>query len=128
MTRALLGALALVLAAFTTPAMAADVSANFEVIEGKEKYTTEGGVTISKKNGKTYVTLSDDFAFPGAPDPQLGFGNNGAYDKSTTFVELTNLKGAQTFELPEGINADSYNEFYVWCVKYSVPLSVAKLK
>lgn len=122
------GVLALVAAAFVTPAVAGDASGQFSVIKGKEKYTTAGGVTIAKKDGKTVVMFSDDFKFPGAPDPQLGFGNNGSYDKSTTFTKLTKLKGAQSFVLPASIDSSKYNEFYVWCEKYSVPLSVAKLK
>ena len=127
MTKILFGALALFVAAFVTPASAGDLHGKFSVIEGKEKYTTVGGVTIKKSGGKTMVVFSDDFKFPGAPDPQLGFGNSGAYDKSTTFVKLTKLEGSQSFEVPSNINVSDFNEFYVWCEKYSVPLSVAKL-
>ncbi len=128
MIRVLFGVVALSLAAFATPAAAGDLSGQFTVLEGKEKYTTVGGVTIKKSGGKTLVVLSDNFKFPGAPDPQLGFGNNGSYDTSTTFVKLTELEGKQTFELPANIDVANYNEFYVWCEKYSVPLSLAKLK
>jgi len=128
MTRIVFGFVALALAAFATPAAAGDLSGQFSVIDGKEKYTTVGGVTIKKSGGKTLVVLSDDFKFPGAPDPQLGFGSNGSYDKATTFVKLTKLEGSQTFEVPSNINLSNYNEFYVWCERYSVPLSLAKLK
>lgn len=128
MKHVIFGVLGLALAAFVSPAIAGDASGQFSVIKGKEKYTTAGGVTIKKEGGKTIVMFSDDFKFPGAPDPQLGFGNNGSYDKSTTFTKLTKLKGAQSFVLPASINPSKYNEFYAWCEKYSVPLSVAKLK
>ncbi len=128
MKNVIYGIFALVFAAFVTPALAGDASGQFSVISGKEKYTTAGGVTIKKQGGKSYVVLSDDFKFPGAPDLQLGLGNNGPYDKSSTFTKLTKLAGSQTFELPAWVDPSKCNEFYVWCVKYSVPLSVAKLK
>ena len=128
MKNVIYGVFALVFAAFVTPAMAGEASGKFTVISGKEKYTTAGGVTIKKQGGKSYVVLSDDFKFPGAPDLQLGLGNNGPYDKSSTFTKLTKLAGSQTFELPAWVDPSKCNEFYVWCVKYSVPLSVAKLK
>jgi hypothetical protein len=73
------------------------------------------------------VVLSDDFSLDGAPDPKLGFGSDGSSDDATTFAVLEKLNGTQTYVLPASIDPSLYNEFYVWCERFSVPLGIAKL-
>ena len=94
---------------------------------GKSDHITTGKVSIEKHDGKYIVTLHEDFSLDGAPDPKLGFGNSGSYDGSTTFHKLNNLTGKQVYELPAGIDPTAYNEFYIWCEKFSVPLGVASI-
>ncbi|MEM7023220.1 MAG: DM13 domain-containing protein [Pseudomonadota bacterium] len=95
---------------------------------GASNHVTVGGVTVKKGTGGSQVELHDDFSLDGAPDPKLGFGNDGQYDTASRFSVLNDNTGAQTYDLPDGIDPSAYNEIYVWCEKFSVPLGVAKLQ
>lgn len=95
--------------------------------EGKSDHETSGGVSIVESNGKYSIQLADDFSLDSAPDPKVGLGKDG-YDPSTKAGHLTSLKGASAYELAEGTNIGDYNEVYIWCEKFDVPLGVAKLK
>lgn len=66
--------------------------------------------------------------FDGAPDPKVGFGRDGAYDKTSQLAPLGAKKGHQTYQLPASVDPAKYNEVYIWCEQYSVPLGVAKLQ
>ena len=39
----------------------------------------------------------------------------------------TGGEGEQTYTVPASINVDDFNEVYVWCRRFSVPLGVAAL-
>lgn len=94
---------------------------------GKSGHATSGGVSVKKTAEGPVVVLEPNFKFDGAPDPKLGFGKNG-YDRSAKFSALKSNSGQQTYTLPESIDPAEYNEIWVWCEKYAVPLGVAKLK
>lgn len=119
----------LVLALFSfivaAPAIAGDKSGN---LRGASGHITTGKVEIVNKGGVIQVILADNFTFDGAPDPKLGFGNSGKYDLKTTFAPLKSLKGKQVYTLPSGIDPSKYNEFYVWCERFGVPLGVASIR
>ena len=72
------------------------------------------------------VELLDDFTFDGAPDPKVALGNNG-YDPKTLMGPLKKNRGASSYQIPVGINPDDYNEVWIWCERFNVPLGVAKL-
>jgi len=95
---------------------------------GASNHVTTGTVTIEKQDGQFIVTLHDDFSLDGAPDPKLGFGNSGHYDGTTTFHVLKKLNGKQVYQLPTSIDPAAYNEIYIWCETYSVPLGVASIR
>ena len=76
----------------------------------------------------TTVHLLDDFRFDNAPDPRIALGADGTYAPETQTQLLTSFSGASSFELPEGINPDDYNEVWVWCEKFSVGLAIATVK
>ncbi|MGZ2259616.1 DM13 domain-containing protein [Roseobacter sp. A03A-229] len=95
---------------------------------GKSDHITTGGVTIVKHaDGTATVTLEDDFSLDGAPDPRVAFGKDGAYVPAGDLGELKMLNGKQVYTVPASINVDDFNEIYIWCLKFSVPLGVAKL-
>ncbi len=94
---------------------------------GKSGHAASGGVSVVKTATGTVVVLAPDFKFDGAPDPKLGFGKNG-YVESTQFSELKSNSGKQTYDIPAAIDPADYNEVWVWCEQYSVPLGVATLK
>ena len=58
---------------------------------------------------------------------ELALGNNG-FDKKTLFTKLKSNSGAQVYRLPPGIDPAKYNEVWVWCETYDVPLGKAKLR
>ena len=95
--------------------------------KGASRHVASGTVSVSKSSSGTIVTLEKDFSFDGAPDPKLGFGRNG-YDPKAKFSELKSNKGKQVYEIPSSIDASKYNEVWIWCQQYNVPLGVAAIK
>ncbi|MGF1509474.1 MAG: DM13 domain-containing protein [Myxococcota bacterium] len=106
--------------------------------EGRSDHATRGGVSIVKTNSGMIVLLESDFFQDGAPDPTIGFGMGGKFDKASQFSPLKNtsgepavkeaVKGAAAYVLPARIDLSKYDEIYIWCEEFSVPLGVAKLK
>ncbi len=95
--------------------------------EGRSDHVVSGGVTILKTDSGYVVVLEPDFSLDGAPDPKLGFGKSG-YKASTNFSELRTNKGVQAYSIPASIDPKKYDELWVWCEKFDVPLGVAHLK
>ncbi len=96
--------------------------------KGKSGHVTKGTVTVEKTSKGYRVRLAKNFFLDGAPDPWLGFGKNGRFVKKTRFSVLRKNKGAQTYVIPASLKAESYNQVFVWCKKFSVPLGVATFK
>lgn len=111
----------------TTPTFAAaDTSGSFV---GASDHITSGGVTIVKNaDGTATVTLADNFSLDGAPDPTVGFGKNGKFSDGSSIGALKALKGGQSFLVPASVNVDDFNEVYIWCLEFAVPLGVAQLR
>ena len=125
-----LSASALLIAATTllsSPVFAGDVvhTGNFQ---GKSDHITTGQVTIEKVANGYLVVLADDFSLDGAPDPSVGFGKNGEFDTATQIGDLVSKTGEQTYLVSDAIEISDYNEVYIWCDKFSVPLGVATYK
>ena len=95
---------------------------------GKSGHVTSGGVAVNRSGGGYKIDFGADFSFDGAPDPKVGFGRGGTYDRSSTLAPLASNEGAQSYNVPSSVDAESYDEVYVWCEQYSVPLGVAKIK
>lgn len=108
----------------TAPAAITIASGQFE---GRSDHVTRGQVQITQTPTGYEVTLSDDFYLDGAPDPVLGFGQNGEYITTSKFSALEKKRGGQTYTLPTGFTPANFSEIYVWCEKFSVPLGVATL-
>ena len=127
---ALVAALALTASLVSAPSLsrAGDEVVASGSFEGASGHETSGNVTIRKTADGLVVELEDNFDFDGAPDPKLGFGKDGAYDPGSQISHLNSNKGHQVYELPASVDPEAYNQFYVWCEKYSVPLGVADLK
>lgn len=95
---------------------------------GRSKHITTGGVSIVKTSSGYKVVLADNFSLDGAPDPKVGFGKSGKFDTSTLISPLKNLTGKQSYTVPASIDVSRYDEVYIWCEKFSVPLGVATIK
>ena len=90
---------------------------------GRSNHVTTGKAELTSSR----VVLFSDFSLDGAPDARVGLGRNGKYDARTDLGALKNLRGKQSYRLRNGIDANAYNEVYIWCRKFNVPLGVAKL-
>ncbi len=95
---------------------------------GKSGHNTMGGVTVTKSGGILKVVLGADFRLDGAPDPKVGFGNSGAYDPNAQLSDLKSKSGSQDYSIPSSIHPQDYNQIYIWCERYSVPLGVAGIE
>jgi len=95
---------------------------------GASDHITTGGVQIVKTaDGGAVVILDSDFSLDGAPDPRVGFGKDGVYAEASDLGKLENITGLQVYIVPPSINVDDFNEVYIWCLKFGVPLGVASL-
>ncbi len=95
---------------------------------GASDHITTGGVTIVKTaGGGAVVILDENFSLDGAPDPRVGFGTNGVYADASDLGELTQKEGLQVYIVPASVNVDDFNEVYIWCRQFAVPLGVAAL-
>ncbi|MDH3666008.1 MAG: DM13 domain-containing protein [Paracoccaceae bacterium] len=94
---------------------------------GASGHVTSGSVEVIQTGDGWEVHLKDDFAFDGAPDPRVGFGQGGKFAKGTDFEPLRQNAGAQVYKVPAEINPDDFDTVFIWCRKFSVPLGSAAL-
>ena len=109
------------------PAVAGEAVGKGTFVGASDHITTGSVEVVKNADGSHTVILGSDFTFDGAPDPRVGFGKNGKYDKSTGMGILKSNDGKQSYVVPAGIDPSDYNEVYVYCLKFTVPLGVAKL-
>lgn len=95
--------------------------------EGRSDHVTSGLAQIVKTATGYDLVLGADFYLDGAPDPVIGFGNNGEYDASSQFTKLDKKRGQQRYTLPADFTPGQHAELYVWCEKFAVALGVATL-
>jgi len=93
---------------------------------GASDHATSGHASVFRANGKWYVSLADDFSFDGAPDPKVAFGADG-FRQEAILARLTTNTGASVYEIPASLDVGDYNEIWLWCEQFGVPLGVAKL-
>lgn len=122
---------ALVVAALTLSI--AVVSAQGSVVgsgtfDGKSGHDTSGGVDVVKSDSGYSVMLKKDFSLDRAPDPKVGFGKDGDYDPASKLGHLRSNDGRQSYKVPGTLDLSKYNEVYIWCERFSVPLGVAKFR
>ena len=108
----------------TSSAIAGEGSGSFT---GASGHKTSGTVEVVQTAEGWEVRLQGDFTFDGAPDPRVGFGASGKFAAATDFEPLRSKSGAQVYKVPAGIDPTAYDEVYIWCRQYSVPLGVAQL-
>ena len=95
---------------------------------GASGHKTWGDVVVLKSTDGAQVVLQSNFNFDGAPDPKVGFGAGGTYDRASQLAPLASNTGEQVYDVPAGLDLTRYDEIYIWCERYSVPLGVAALK
>ncbi len=94
---------------------------------GASGHKTSGSVRVIKTENGMSVVLGANFFFDGAPDPKVGFGKSSKYDINSQLAHLKSDSGEQSYPIPASLDVTNYNQIYIWCEKYSVPLGVADL-
>jgi hypothetical protein len=94
--------------------------------EGRSDHVTSGGVAILTTEGQTLLVSEAEFFLDGAPDPQIGFGNNG-FNSDTIIFKLRDENGAKVCVIPSTIDVSKFNEVYICCQKFDIPSCVAKI-
>ncbi|WP_371156070.1 DM13 domain-containing protein [Jannaschia sp. 2305UL9-9] len=84
------------------------------------------GISGTGELAGNQVNLLDDFRFGSAPDPKVALGRDG-YDPATLMGPLKSTSGASSYTVPAGIDPSQYNEIWIWCERFNVPLGMAKL-
>jgi len=121
-------ALTLLLLAGTFVAQAGSNVTASGTFTGKSDHITTGGVSVLHTESGYVVVLESDFSLDGAPDPKVGFGNNGKLAPGTLIAPLKDKDGLQVYAVPKTVDPSKFNEVYIWCEKFDVPLGVAALK
>ena len=93
---------------------------------GQSDHDASGSVEIVTEDGAQYIVFGDDFRLDRAPDPQVALGRDG-YDAATLAGELDRRRGGQRYRVPDGIDAADYDQVWIWCVRFDVPLALAEL-
>lgn len=93
---------------------------------GKSNHVTTGHASVARVHGQWVVILEDDFHFDGAPDPHVALGSNG-YRADARLALLSSNDGQQVYAIPAGLDVADFNEIWIWCVQFAVPLGEAKL-
>ena len=96
--------------------------------KGASGHTTSGTAAVVRSADGIMLVLESDFSLDGAPDPKVGFGSGGMYDPNSQLSHLQSKTGEQSYAVPAGLDVSGYDEVYIWCQKYSVPLGVARLQ
>ena len=93
---------------------------------GASNHVTKVRAEVFTKYGQTEIILQVDYRFVGAPVSKVALGRNGD-DATTLMGKLSKNAGMHSYIVPAGIDASQYNEVWIWCEKFNVPLGVAKL-
>lgn len=117
---------ALAMLVFSIQGRAEDIIAS-GTFTGASSHVTTGSVSVVKTADGMSVVLGSDFSLDGAPDPKVGFGKSGRYDSKSQLAHLQANSGEQSYPIPASITVSDYDEIYIWCEKFSVPLGVAKI-
>jgi len=96
------------------------------MFQGASGHATSGSAAILVKDGKHFVSLGRDFVFDGAPDPKVALGRDG-YRREGLLGALEGNSGAQSYEIPAELDPHDFNEVWIWCEQFNVPLGLAKL-
>lgn len=117
----------LLTALIALPGATAAAGAGTGSFSGASGHQAAGQVAVVQTADGWEVRLEDDFTFDGAPDPWVGFGKSGAFAPATDFYRLRSNTGAQVYKVPADVDPTAYDEVYIWCRRYSVPLGVARI-
>ncbi len=108
-----------------TPAMA-EAGGVFVGVDG---HGAEGHYRLEYAEGRWTIHLEEDFGSDRVPDAYVVLGHQpDTIDESVLFVaKLERNKGAQSYQLPEGVDPSAFNYLLVWCKRFSVGIGAAPI-
>ncbi len=95
---------------------------------GTQKFQVTGTTKVFRQNGQWFVKLASDFSESGAPDPKVALGNKaaGGYQEGT-ILGLVEANGESVYALKPGLDIGDYDQVWIWCERFSVPVGHADL-
>ena len=105
----------------------------FSGVWTKKTSKSSGDWSIVKEGGKTFVKLSGDFKTRKAPDLKLflspqdasAANNKNATDGAVLIAPLSSNEGAQSYEIPAGVDLATYKSILIHCEAFSKLWSAA---
>ncbi|MBP0617438.1 DM13 domain-containing protein [Jiella mangrovi] len=94
---------------------------------GASGHAVSGSVIIEREGNRTVLRFGPDFSFDGAPDPKIALGKAG-YDPATLMGPLKADNGGQSYDVPARLDVAAYDEVWIWCEEFAVPLAMAKIE
>ena len=94
----------------------------------KKKYRIKGTWSLTERDGKHFITFSDDFKTKNGPDLKIFLspksaddvtGKN-AIDDSVNIGVLKSNKGTQEYEIPAEVDLSQFSTVLVHCEAYSI--------
>ena len=77
---------------------------------GASGHKTSGDVVVLKSAAGARIVLQSNFSFDGAPDPKVGFGAGGKYDRASQLAPLASNQGEQVYDVPAALDLTRYDE------------------
>ncbi len=95
---------------------------------GTPKFQVTGTTEVFRQNGQWFIRLGPGFSESGAPDPKVALGNKaaGGYQPGT-ILGLIQANGESVYALKPGLDIGNYDQVWIWCEKFNVPIGHADL-
>lgn len=95
---------------------------------GLAGHSMSGTTSLLRRSERYFLRFEDDFIVDNAPDMFVHLGKDGEYDPEARLAKLKGNKGGQNYEVPAEIDVSLYDEVWVWCRFFSVPMGMAELE
>lgn len=88
-----------------------------------------GTAELVTKDGRSQLKLSDDFSVEKGPDVYVVLSPSAAMAPSGTkqLGKVKHFSGAQTFDVPAGVDLSTFTHVVLWCKKFDVLMGTAEL-
>ncbi len=95
---------------------------------GTKKFKVTGTTEVFRRNKQWFIRLGPNFSESGAPDPKVALGNKaaGGYQPGT-ILGLIEANGESIYALTPGLDIGDYDQVWIWCEKFNVPIGHADL-
>lgn len=94
---------------------------------------TQGTVQVKSIDGKQYLHLSSDFSTGNGPQVEVLLHKEAvpeSYDSSNyvSLGEIKSFQGEQWYEIPEGVDVNSFKSVSIWCRDFDVTFGFAPIQ